>query len=145
MSEHRILRTWVRRAEGAVPEERTNLNLIPGEGVEDDHKRGAKRHVTLMFEDDWNAACAELGREVDPVGRRANVLLSGGNGGALIGKTVRLGATTLEIHGETRPCPIMDQAAEGLMEALRPDERAGVWGVVTEGGRIAPGDALVAG
>lgn len=142
MDEHRVLRTWVRREKGAVPEERPDLTLITDEGVEHDHKRGGRRHVTLVFEDDWNAATAELGRDVDPAGRRANVLLSGGGGGRLIGTTVRLGAATLQIVGETKPCDIMNQAAPGLEEALRPDVRAGVWGVVTEGGPVRPGDVL---
>jgi len=142
MSPHRVLRTWLRRASGAVPEEQEALTLIPGEGVEGDHDRGGKRHVTLVLEDDWNAAAAELGRVVDPVGRRANVLLSGGGAGALIGRTVRLGDATLEIRGETKPCPIMNDAAPGLEDALRPEVRAGVWGVVVTGGRVAPGDDL---
>ena len=71
---HTIQRTWIRREAGAVPEEQTRLTLIAGEGVVDDHARGRKRHVTLVFEDDWNAAARDLGVEVDPVGRRANVL-----------------------------------------------------------------------
>ena len=142
MSPHRVLRTWLRRASGAVPEEQQALTLIAGEGVEGDHDRGGKRHVTLVFEDDWNAAASELGRVVDSVGRRANVLLSGGGAGALIGRTVRLGDATLEIRGETKPCPIMNDAAQGLEDALRPDVRAGVWGVVATGGRITPGDDL---
>ena len=139
---HRILRTWVRRATDAAPEERDGLTLIAGEGVDGDHTRGGRRHVTLVFADDWHAAEEELGRAVDPVGRRANVLLSGGGGGALIGRTLRLGAATLAIRGETAPCAVMDEAAPGLQEALRPGTRAGVWAVVLDGGEIRPGDEL---
>lgn len=143
MSEHQVLRTWIRRESGAALEERESLALITGEGVEHDHDRGNKRHVTFVFEDDWNAAAADLGVEVDPVGRRVNILLSGGRGGELIGKRIRVGEATIDIQGETKPCYIMNEAAEGMEDALRPDVRAGVWGTIAEGGLVKPGDTLV--
>ena len=147
-NEHRVLRLWVRRAEAATPDEQPALTLIAAEGrdgrggVEGDHKLGAKRHVTLIFEDDWNEATAELGHDVDPAGRRANVLLSGGDGGALIGTTVHIGETVIDIRSETAPCDIMNQAADGLEDALKPNCRAGVWGVIRTGGTLRVGDAL---
>ena len=71
-----VRRLWIRSASGADMEEREALRLDAGQGVEGDHTHGTKRHVTLIFEDDWAAACATLGRDVDPSCRRANVLLS---------------------------------------------------------------------
>ena len=140
---HQVLRTWVRRTKGATPEEVDGLTLIAGEGVQHDHTRGKWRHVTLLCVEDWEAATAAIGHEVDPVHRRANVLLSGGRAGDLLGTTIRLGEATIEIRGETKPCDVMEQAAAGLEEALMPEFRAGVWGVILEGGRVQPGDALV--
>ena len=137
-----VLATWVRKVPGGPMESRDALDVVAGEGVVGDHTRGGKRHVTLIFADDWAAALRDLGSDVPPSARRANVLVSGGSGGALIGRRVRLGGVLLEIGGETRPCGIMDEAAPGLMEALRPDARAGVWGRALEGGRIAPGARL---
>jgi MOSC domain-containing protein YiiM len=141
-AKHVVRRLWVRAEPGAAPEERPRLDLEAGAGVVGDHTHGRMRHVTLVFEEDWAAACRDLGRAVDPVARRANVLLSGGGGGALIGRTVRLGGVRVEVRGETKPCPVMDAAAEGLQAALGPQVRAGVWGRVLEGGAIAPGDLL---
>jgi len=142
-SAHRIERLWIRREAGGAVEPCEQLVLVAGEGIEGDHTFGRMRHVTLIFAQDWRAATAELGEEVDPAERRANVLLSGGAGLDLVGQTVRLGAVRLEIKGETRPCPVMEKAAAGLQAALGPDGRGGVWGRVLEGGTLQPDDALV--
>lgn len=139
--EQRVLRLWYRPTPGAAPVEVQSLELIAGEGVELDHKKGSKRHVTLVFEDDWNEAAAELGAPaIDPVGRRANVLLSGGGGESWIGRWGRLGPALLGVKGQTAPCSVMDEFYPGLQEALRPRVRAGVWGRVHEGGTLRVGD-----
>lgn len=139
---HVVRQLWIRAREGGPMEPRERLELVADQGIRDDHTFGRMRHVTIVFEDDWKAATDQLGRDVDPAGRRANVLISGGGGGALIGSTIRLGPALVRIKGETVPCPVMDQAAEGLREALAPDTRAGVWGRVVEGGELAIGDGL---
>ena len=137
---YEILQLWTRTAKGTPPTSQDALELRADEGVVGDHCLGEKRHVTFIFQDDWNAAEDELGMPVDPSARRANVLLSGGNGLSWIGKRMRLGSCLLEIHKETAPCSQMDEAAPGLMKALVPDGRGGVWGRILEGGTIQPGD-----
>jgi MOSC domain-containing protein YiiM len=137
-----VTRLWTRAWRGAAPAARTELQLVAGKGVVGDHSFGGKRHVTLIFEDDWYAAAATLGREVDPAGRRANLLLTGGGGQRLVGRTVRVGPVRVAIHGITRPCEVMDRASPGLRAALEPDGRSGVWGTVLDGGRVQAGDVL---
>ncbi len=139
---HAVLRLWVRPRAGGPMEARDQLQLTAGQGVVGDHTYGRMRHVTIVFEDDWNAAGAELGRAVDPAGRRANVLVSGGGGRHYVGRTLRLGDVRVEIKGITAPCPVMEQAAEGLRAALEPDGRAGVWGRVLDDGELVPGQQL---
>jgi MOSC domain-containing protein YiiM len=141
-SEHQILKLWYRPVAGGPMVERDRLEVEAGKGVVGDHTFGHMRHVTLVFVDDWNAAAAELGIAVDPAGRRANVLLSGGRGLRFVGSTVRLGDIVLEVKGITAPCPVMDKAAPGMKVALQPEGRAGVWGRVLSGGTVRPGDAL---
>ena len=119
--------------------------LETGQGVVGDHAHGRMRHVTIVFEDDWRAAIDEHGRAVDPSARRANVLVSGGDGKRFVGQTVRLGGAVVEVKGIVAPCPVMDAASDGLQAALRPDGRAGVWGRIVEGGDLRPGDGLSAG
>ncbi|MFG0318544.1 MAG: MOSC domain-containing protein [Planctomycetota bacterium JB042] len=138
-----VLRLWIRPAPEAPPEERDALALEAGAGVVGDHTFGRMRHVTIVFEDDWNRAAATLGPDpVDPAGRRANVLVSGGGGADWIGRTVRLGDAVVRIKAETAPCPVMERAAKGMMKALEPDAGAGVWGRVETSGRVAVGAVL---
>jgi MOSC domain-containing protein YiiM len=139
---HTVLRLWTRPVAGGPLAPQESLELVAGKGIRGDHGFGGRRHVTVVFADDWRAATEALGRDVDPVGRRANVLVSGGGGAAFLGQSIRLGNCTLEVHAETRPCDVMDQAAPGLMEALKPDVRAGFWATVVTGGRLRPGDVL---
>jgi MOSC domain-containing protein YiiM len=139
---HHILKLWYRPVPGGPMVESDRLDLETGKGIVGDHTFGRMRHVTLVFADDWNAASAELAREVDPAGRRANVLLSGGDGQRFVGRTIRLETIRLAIKGLTAPCPVMDKAAPGMMVALRRSGRAGVWGRVLSGGTLVRGDAL---
>jgi MOSC domain-containing protein YiiM len=139
---HRVVRLWLRREPGGPMEPADALHAVAGCGIEGDHTFRRLRHVTLVFEDDWNAAAATLGREVDPAGRRANVLVSGAGGKELVGRSVRLGEVTIDVRGITSPCPVMDRAAPGMKDALAPDGRAGVWGRIRTGGTIRPGDEL---
>jgi MOSC domain-containing protein YiiM len=139
---HEVLKLWTRPEEGMAPAEQEGLHLERGKGVIGDHTFGRLRHVTIVFEDDWNAAAAAVGRSVDPAGRRANVLVSGGRGTRHLDSTVRIGEVLVEIKGITVPCPIMDQAAQGMQEALKPEGRGGIWGRVVKGGEIRRGDTL---
>jgi MOSC domain-containing protein YiiM len=139
---HMVLALWRRPTSGGPMEPRDALECARDGGVVGDHTFGGSRHVTLIFEDDWKAATTELGHGVDPSGRRANVLLSGGNGQRLVGRTIRLGALRIEVKSITSPCKIMERAATGLMDALKPDGRGGVWGTILNDGTLRPGDAL---
>lgn len=139
---HRVLRLWVRPRTDAPLEERDHLAIETGKGVVGDHAHGRLRHVTIVFEDDFAAAARVLGRPVDPSARRANVLVSGGDGRRFVGRTIRLGGVTLEVKGLVAPCDAMDRAAQGLKDALAPDGRAGIWGRVVEGAVLRPGDVL---
>ena len=79
---------------------------------------------------------------LDPVVRRANVMVSGIDLEASKGQVLRLGASSILIRGETRPCNIMEAACPGLREALQPHWRGGVYGEVVEGGQVRVGDAV---
>ncbi len=141
--EHVVRRLWIRPVEGGEVVEVASLDLVAGKGVTGDHSFGRLRHVTIVFEDDWNRAATALGREVDPAGRRANVLVTGGGGGRFIGSCVCVGDARIDVKGETAPCPVMEHAAPGMQRALKPESRAGIWGRVAAGGVLRPGDRLV--
>jgi MOSC domain-containing protein YiiM len=113
-------------------------------GVAEDF-RGAPgaRQVTVLFEDDWKAAAADLGSAPPWTTRRANFLVSGLVNPRRAGGRVRIGGVLLQITGETDPCSNMDRQVPGLTAALMPDWRGGLTARVIAGGDVRVGDAVV--
>ena len=100
------------------------------------------RQITLIREEDWKAACAEIGIPLPWHLRRANLLVTGhlprDPGGLIV-----IGEVALEITGECDPCRRMDAIHPGLEAALRPDWRGGRCARVVEGGHVRLGDRIV--
>jgi MOSC domain-containing protein YiiM len=125
------------------------VEVTVGEGVRGDF-RGAlkpgrnKRQVTVMSDERWRAALADLGASVPWEQRRVNLLVEGlvldqGTPGARI---VFASGLTLEVTGECDPCHRMEEVAPGLKGALLPDWRGGVCTRVIEDGPIRVGDEV---
>ena len=102
------------------------------------------RQITLIDEDSWQAALADLGASDLPWHtRRANLLVSGLRLPRAAGATIAIGASLrIWITGECDPCPRMDELTPGLKTALAPDWRGGVTGRVIADGTIAVGDEV---
>jgi MOSC domain-containing protein YiiM len=114
-----------------------------GRGLVGDRRRGARRQVTVLALEDWAAATGEIGVVVPPERRRANLVVSGVAVGRAPGHRLRIGAdVALDVLGETTPCRKMEEVSRGLMRALAPRLRAGVFGAVARGGVITVGDAV---
>ena len=116
--------------------------LVAGQGLVGNADQGGRRQVTLIEAEVWEALSREFGRAVDPAFRRANLLVRGISLKETKDRVVCIGSSRIRIHGETRPCELMDEALPGLREALPPDWRAGAFGEVLVGGRIAVGDTV---
>ena len=102
-----------------------------------------RRQVTLLERGDWDAAMAELGRDIPWYERRANLLVDGLDLPQTAGARLRIGADVLlEVTLETDPCHRMETVAPGLFAALLPDWRGGACARVLMGGRIAVGDEI---
>ncbi len=104
-------------------------------------KPGA-RQVTVVSAEAWDAACADLGRQVPWTTRRANLLVSGIPLAETTGRVLSIGDLELEITGETLPCDRMDEQVAGLKLALGPEWRGGVTCQVRRSGRISVGDEV---
>ena len=112
-------------------------------GVEGDCRgKTPDRNVTIIFREDWDAACRDFGRELPWVTRRANLLVEGLAGFKQVGARLRIGPVVLEVTEENPPCRVMDILAEGLRVVLEPDWRAGVACRVLQDGVIALGDKV---
>jgi MOSC domain-containing protein YiiM len=119
-----------------------SVEATVGEGLKGDQKRSERRQVTLISLEAWKKATAELGVELPPYTRRANILVSGFDLGSTIGKQVKVGEVILQINGETTPCQLMNEFKPGLQAALAPEVRAGVFGSILLGGNISAGDIV---
>lgn len=75
-----------------------------------DHGRSEKRAVTLIQAEHLPAMAAMLGRPVDFERTRRNVLVSGLNLSACVGRQVALGDVVLELTVPCHPCKRMDEA-----------------------------------
>lgn len=122
--------------------EAQQANLITGRGIDSENRKTGRREVTLLSFERWTQACHELGAELPWHTRRANLLIEGIDLGAALGRVLSIGSTQIRIHGETRPCGIMDAQHPGLKDILKPDVRGGVHGEVLVGGVICIGDAV---
>ena len=116
--------------------------LVAGRGLAGNANQGGRRQVVLLAEESWTDATAELGVDLDPAARRANLLLSGLDLEGTRSRILRIGPTRLRIWYECTPCYQMDQACPGLQEALRPHWRGGACAEVIEGGEIRVGDEV---
>jgi MOSC domain-containing protein YiiM len=136
-----IVSLWLKRFKRGPMDPVLFAELEAGQGVRGNANRGGRRQITIIDEQAWREACSQLGVDVDPSARRANVMLRGLDLARTRGRLLRLGSCVVRVYGETRPCERMDEAQPGLRKALDPDWRAGVFAEIVEGGVIRIGDA----
>jgi len=112
-------------------------------GLVGNAERGGRRQVTVLSAEDWEAANAQAGSELDPSARRANILVTGlGNLVESTGQVLKVGGARIQVTGETRPCSLMDAAHQGLRAAMEVSWRGGVHGIVLNDADLAVGDEV---
>ena len=140
----RIEAIWLKRAHRGPMDPVPEAELVAGHGlVGDANATRTKRQVTLIEADLWDRVRAELDHpDLDPGLRRANLLIRGLPLAESRGRTLLVGPARILVHGETRPCRLMEDAHPGLQAALDPQWRGGVYAEVLEGGGISIGDEV---
>ena len=133
---------WVKRAHRGPMDAKESATLIAGKGVEGSVGRSSRRQVTIIEREVWEALMRETGATAPPSTRRANLMVSGVALADTRKRILRVGATRLEIAGETKPCERMEEAVPGLREAMYPGWRGGAFAKVLTGGEIRVGDAV---
>jgi MOSC domain-containing protein YiiM len=133
---------WLKRARRGPMDPQEEALAVAGRGLEGNADQGGQRQVTLIGSEAWGRAEAELGCVVDPLLRRANLLLRGVELRDSRGRVLRIGACRILLRGETRPCRRMEEAWPGLQAALEEEWRAGAYGEVLTGGQIRVGDPV---
>jgi MOSC domain-containing protein YiiM len=135
----------------------SHAHLAAGRGITGNADQGGRRQVTLLSNEHWaeltehlqspqrQNPTASVTTAVDPVARRANLLIGGIELRASlgkVGKVVRIGDVRIRILGETRPCERMDEACQGLRSALSVPWGGGAFGEVVDNGDIHVGDTV---
>ena len=132
----------IKRAHRGLMDRVAEATLVEGHGVAGSVDRSRRRQVTLLESEAWAACMSELGVDMDPASRRANILLRGVKLMQTRGRVLVVGKTRLLIGGEVTPCERMEEVTPGLQAALRPDWRGGVFAQVLSGGVIHVGDPV---
>lgn len=138
----RLEAIWIKPARRQPMKEISAATLIENRGMVGNANQNGRRQVTIISREAWDQAGRRLNEPVQPVLRRANLMISGIELEQTRGQLLRIGAALIEIWGETRPCRTMDDQHPGLQEALRPAWAGGVFGTILEGGTIQVGAAV---
>lgn len=133
-----IVAIWIKTGGGAAMKKVDEATLVAGRGVEGSADQGGWRQITIIDEASWNDAQRELGHDVDPSHRRANVMIRGVDLRDSRGKHLRLGDCVIHIRGQNPPCRLMGE----MQQPLKPHWRAGVFGEIAAGGTIRVGDSV---
>ena len=111
MTSGRLEQIWTKRFHRGPMDAIPRADLRAGVGLVDNADQGGARQVAIVSKERWAAVADALGATVDPVLRRANLLVSGIDLCDTCGRVLRVGPCRLRIRGETRPFERMDEVA----------------------------------
>ena len=142
MTHGRLAAIWIKRVHRGPMDPMSAAMLVAGQGLAGNVDRSRRRQVSLLSRESWETCMSELGGDVNPSARRANLLVEGVELAHTRGRVLCIGNTRLAIGGELTPCERMDEALPGLQRAMRSEWRGGVFAQVLDGGVIQIGDAV---
>jgi MOSC domain-containing protein YiiM len=131
---------WIKRAHREKMDGADRATLIAGRGLAGNANQGGKRQLTLIDLERWRQVMDQLRADLDTNVRRVNLVIDGLDLFDSQGRTLRIGAARVLVHGETLPCERMDEALPGLQNAMRERWGGGAFAEVVDGGEISVGD-----
>jgi MOSC domain-containing protein YiiM len=133
---------WIKRMKRGPMDAVDAAKLIAGRGLQGNANQGGRRQVTIIAQERWQELMQQLNAELSPSARRANLMVNGIVLENSRGRVLRVGDCRIRIFGETRPCERMDEALEGLREAMKASWGGGAFGEVLDDGKIHIGDSV---
>lgn len=144
MTEGKVLSIHRVHADGERAEELREADIKADFGMTGDYRSGhnPKRQITLVSDEVLRAVEEVLGVPVLPGASRRQIMVTGLDLNALIGREFRIGAVVLRGEMECAPCQRMEEEiGPGAREALI--GRGGLCCRVLTGGTISAGDPVV--
>jgi len=95
----KLLRIWFKRAKLGPMDPAGRATLVEGRGLAGNANQGGRRQVTILSAGRWAVLMAELGADLDPGARRANLFSTGIDLEETRDRILRVGACRLRILG----------------------------------------------
>ena len=133
---------WIKPAKGAPMQPAQSARLIVQRGIEGDANLDRPRQVTLIEEEKFELLSNELGAKIEPVWRRANLMVRGLSLNGAQDRVLCIGDARLRVAGVTRGCGRMDDAFQGLRAAMKEHSAAGIYADVLTDAEIHLGDEV---
>ena len=139
MENGRVEAIWIKRGKRAPMDEVEQAEMIVGKGLVGNANQGGRRQITIIAAEVWERVMAELGANIHPSARRANIMVRGLNLENTRKRVLLLGECRVKIFTETKPCERMDEVLPGLKAALYKNWGGGASGQVITGGTVRVG------
>jgi MOSC domain-containing protein YiiM len=147
----RVSGIYITAQAGALPQDVAKVRTTAGRGIDGDRygagtgtwsqRPGGGRHLTLIAQEDLDAVAHETGIRLGPAESRRNVLTTGADLRALVGKRFRVGTTLCVGTRLCEPCAYLESKTQhGVISAFV--QRAGLRAEILESGEIAVGDPI---
>ena len=139
MENGRVEAIWIKRGKRAPMDGVEQAEMIVGKGLVGNANQGGRRQITIIAAEVWERVMAELGANIHPSARRANIMVRGLNLENTRKRVLLLDECRVKIFTETKPCERMDEVLPGLKGALYKNWGGGASGQVITGGIVRVG------
>lgn len=139
----RLEAIWIKTSHGGAMDSISEVVSKKNKGLVGDANFGrSQRQVTFIEKEVFEGLGDRSSGMVKPEMRRANFMVSDIELEATIGRVLSVGNLRVKIMGETKPCKIMDEAHQGLRDALGTEWKGGVYGCVLNDATINVGNEV---